>query len=278
MIGKLIMTSFTPPSEQLFLIAGPCVIESEEHALKMARLIAETCANEKIELVFKASYDKANRTAGDSFRGPGMEKGLRILAEARRLTGRPVLTDIHETQEAEKAAEFVDILQIPAFLCRQTDLINAAVRTGKWVNIKKGQFLAPWDMVNVVEKARAAGCEKLIITERGASFGYNNLVADMRSLVEMAKLGCPVVYDATHSVQMPGGAGKSSGGRREYIEPLLRAAVAVGVNGVFMEVHDDPANAKSDGPNQLPIERLAQVIRTIKALDACRRAAEGAAS
>jgi len=272
------MTSLTLPSDQLFLIAGPCVIESEEHALKMSRAIAEICAREGIELIFKASYDKANRTSGDSFRGPGMEAGLRILAEARRITGRPVLTDIHESSEAEKAAEFVDILQIPAFLCRQTDLINAAVRTGKWVNIKKGQFLAPWDMVHVVEKARAAGCEKLIITERGASFGYNNLVADMRSLVEMAKLGCPVVYDATHSVQMPGGAGKSSGGRREYIEPLLRAAVAVGVNGVFMEVHDDPANAKSDGPNQLPIQRLAHVIRTIKALDACRRAAEGAAS
>ncbi|MBI1783862.1 3-deoxy-8-phosphooctulonate synthase [Candidatus Sumerlaeota bacterium] len=267
--------SVTISPEKLFLIAGPCVIESEEHVVALARKIAEIARGAGMDLIFKASYDKANRTSFDSFRGPGLKEGLRILARVKNEIGAPILSDVHETGEVEAAAEVLDILQIPAFLCRQTDLIAAAVGTGRCVNIKKGQFLAPWDMANVVEKARSApvaGTQaRIMVTERGVSFGYNNLVSDMRSLVEMAKFGCPVVYDATHSVQMPGGAGKSSGGRREYIEPLLRGAVAVGVNGVFMEVHDDPANAKSDGPNQLPIERLGGVIRMMQTLDAARK-------
>ncbi len=258
-------------SERPFLIAGPCVIESEDHVLTLGRRISAIAKEENMDLIFKASYDKANRTSGDSFRGPGLEEGLRILAKVREEIGAPILTDIHETSQVERVAEVADALQIPAFLCRQTDLIEAAARTGRCVNVKKGQFLAPWDMVHVVEKAREAGAEKIMVTERGASFGYNNLVSDMRSLVELAKLDCPVVYDATHSVQTPGGAGKSSGGQRQYIEPLLRAAVAVGVNGVFIETHDDPDHAKSDGPNALPLDRLRGVIRMVKRLDAARR-------
>jgi 2-dehydro-3-deoxyphosphooctonate aldolase (KDO 8-P synthase) len=265
------MAEFSPSADRPFLIAGPCVIESEDHTLKMADAIARIARAKTIDLVFKASYDKANRTSFDAYRGPGLEEGLRILARVRSVIGLPVLTDIHETREATPAAEVVDILQIPAFLCRQTDLIAAAVRTGRWVNIKKGQFLAPWDLAHAVEKARQAGGEKIMVTERGASFGYNNLVSDMRSLVELRKLGVPVLYDATHSVQMPGGAGSASSGRREYIEPLLRAAVAVGLDGVFIEVHDAPDRARSDGPNQLPLDRLSAVINSILAFDATRR-------
>ncbi len=258
-------------THQPFFIAGPCVIESEDHVLKMAHALKKIADTNGIQLFFKASYDKANRTSADSYRGPGIAEGLRILARAKSETGLPLLTDIHETHEVGQVAEVCDILQIPAFLCRQTDLIVAAAKSGRCVNIKKGQFMAPWDMTHVVEKARGAGAKQILLTERGVSFGYNNLVSDMRSLVEMAKLGCPVVYDATHSVQMPGGAGKSSSGRREYIEPLLRAAVAVGIQGVFMEVHDNPEKALSDGPNQLPLERFDAVIKMVLGMDAARR-------
>lgn len=257
--------------ERLFLIAGPCVIESPEHALSMARRIAAVADAIKIDYIFKASFDKANRTSAGAFRGPGLEAGLEVLGRIRREVGVPVLTDIHEPAQAEPVAEVVDVLQIPAFLCRQSDLIAAAAATGRPLAIKKGQFLAPWDMVHVVQKARSAGAQRVIVVERGVSFGYNNLVADMRSLVELAKLDCPVVFDATHSVQTPGGAGGSSGGRREYVEPLARAAVAVGVDGIFIEVHDDPDKALSDGPNSLALARLESVLRGLIRIDSARR-------
>jgi 2-dehydro-3-deoxyphosphooctonate aldolase (KDO 8-P synthase) len=248
----------------LFLIAGPCVIESERHARSMAERIARVAADANLGYVFKASFDKANRTSLSGFRGPGIDEGLRILGAIRRDLALPVLTDIHEPSQAERAAEFVDILQIPAFLCRQTDLLVAAARTGRTVNVKKAQFLAPWDMRNVVDKLTGSGCERIVVTERGSSFGYNTLVVDMRSFPIMRRFGWPVVYDVTHSLQKPGGLGTASGGDSEFIEPLARAGVACGVDGVFMEVHDDPARALSDGPNALPLERLAPLLASLR--------------
>ncbi len=253
-------------SGELFLIAGPCVIESEAHALKMAESIAKIAAQKKIPYIFKASYDKANRTSIRSFRGLGRDEGLRILGRVRSVVGVPVLTDVHEAADAARVAEAVDVLQIPAFLCRQTDLLVAAAKTGRAVNVKKGQFVSPWDMRHAVEKVREAGCEKVFLTERGASFGYNNLVVDMRSLAVMREFA-PVVFDATHSVQLPSvGAtngdqtAQQSGGQPEFIPLLARAAVAAGVDGVFLEVHDNPGLAKSDGANALDLKDLASVL------------------
>lgn len=247
----------------LFLIAGPCVIESERHARSMAERIARIAADAGVPYVFKASFDKANRTSISSFRGPGIEEGLHILQSIQRDVGVPVLTDVHEAWQAERAGDVVDVLQIPAFLCRQTDLLIAAAKTGRAVNVKKGQFLAPWDMKNVVDKMREAGCERLSLTERGSSFGYNALVVDMRGFPIMRRFGWPVVYDVTHSLQKPGGLGGASGGDSEFIEYLARAGVACGVDGVFMEVHDNPAAALSDGPNALPLERLAPLLDSL---------------
>ncbi len=247
----------------LFLLAGPCVIESEALCLKVAASVAKTCRRLGLPYVFKASFDKANRTSGKSFRGPGIEAGLEILARVRRKIGVPVVTDVHTEAQAQLAGEVVDILQIPAFLCRQTDLIEAAVATGKIVNIKKGQFLSPQEMGRVAEKARLAGGKHILLTERGTTFGYNNLVADMRSIPVMKSFGFPVVFDATHSVQQPGGGGDKSGGQREFAPVLAKAALAVGANGLFIETHPKPDAAMSDGPNMIP---LAQMNATLKAL------------
>ncbi len=249
---------------QLFLIAGPCVIESEAHALKMAEAIADVCREKKLPCIFKASYDKANRTSIRSFRGPGLEEGLRILRKVRETVSLPVLTDVHEAADVPHVAEVVDVLQVPAFLCRQTDLLVAAGKSGRAVNIKKGQFVSPWDMRHAVEKVREAGGERVFLTERGASFGYNNLVVDMRSLAIMRKFA-PVVFDATHSVQLPSagtanGDAVESGGQPEFIPLLARAAVAAGVDGIFVEVHDNPAQAKSDGANALDLKLLPEVL------------------
>jgi 2-dehydro-3-deoxyphosphooctonate aldolase (KDO 8-P synthase) len=250
----------------LFLIAGPCVIESESHARKMAESVAKIAADAGIPYIFKASYDKANRSSAKSFRGPGAKEGLRILGKIKSDLKLPVLTDIHEREQAAPAAEVVDILQIPAFLSRQTDLLEAAARTNRIVNVKKAQFLSPWDMKNVVEKLAATGNNNIILTERGATFGYQNLVVDVRSFPIMKKFGYPVVFDATHSVQLPGGQGNASGGQPEFIEPLARAAVAAGVDGVFLETHDNPAEALSDGPNALPLNQLPQLLAHLKEL------------
>lgn len=250
----------------LSIIAGPCVIESREHAMKMAGAITEVAGRVGLDLVYKSSFDKANRSSIESFRGKGMDFGLGILGEVKKEFGVPVITDIHQPAQAETAAEVADILQIPAFLCRQTDLLVAAAKTGRAVNVKKGQFLAPWDAKNIVEKLRSAGADRILLTERGASFGYNNLVVDFRSFPIMRGFGVPVVFDTTHSLQLPGGLGKSTGGQSQYIENFARAAVACGVDAVFMEVHDDPANAPSDGPNQLPLERLEPLLRDLKAI------------
>lgn len=270
-IGEDTPAPVTAGGDRPFLIAGPCVIESEAHTLELAKAIAAIAAERKIPYIFKASFDKANRTSIDSYRGPGMEEGLRILAKVRKEVGVPVLTDFHGPAQAGPVAAVVDVLQIPAFLCRQTDILVEAAKTGKTVNIKKGQFLAPGDIVHAVRKAEASGAEKIMLTERGASFGYNNLVTDPRSLAEMAKLGWPIIFDATHSVQTPGGAGSSSGGTPEFIAPLVRAAVAVGVSGVFMEVHGNPAEALSDGANALDLKLLPTMIDTILEIDAARR-------
>jgi len=264
------MSSFSVPAgpvsfsntAPLALIAGPCVIESQEHVLFMARAIRDVVGL----YVFKASFDKANRSSVNSFRGPGLKEGLRILGEVRKL-GIPVLTDIHEPAQAAEAAEVVDILQIPAFLCRQTDLLLEAGRTGKAVNIKKGQFVSPADVVHAAEKVASTGNRQIILTERGSSFGYNNLVVDMRGFPIMAATGYPVVFDATHSVQLPGAAGSASGGQPRFIEPLSRAAVATGISGVFAEVHNDPAHAKSDGANALHLDLLPQFWKRLMALD-----------
>ena len=253
----------------LFLIAGPCVVESEQLQIDVAGRLGEMTAALGIPFVFKSSYDKANRSSHASFRGPGMDEGLRILAEVRRQVGVPVLTDVHEEGEIATVASVVDVLQTPAFLCRQTDFIQAVARAGRPVNIKKGQFLAPDDMKQVVAKAKAAsGADNLMVCERGASFGYHNLVSDMRSLAIMRDTGCPVVFDATHSVQLPGGQGTSSGGQREFVPVLARAAVAAGVAGLFMETHPDPAKALSDGPNAWPLPRMRQLLETLVELDA----------
>jgi len=252
-----------------FLIAGPCVIESEQMALDIAGEMKAITDALAIPYVFKASYDKANRSSGKSFRGLGMEKGLEILAKVRREIGVPVLTDVHTEEEIPVVAAVVDMLQTPAFLCRQTDFIHAVASCGKPVNIKKGQFMAPGDMKNVVDKAREANgsADNILVCERGASFGYNNLVSDMRSLAIMRETGCPVVFDATHSVQLPGGQGTSSGGQREHVPVLARAAVAVGIAGLFMETHPDPAKAMSDGPNAWPLPRMRELLQVLKALD-----------
>jgi 2-dehydro-3-deoxyphosphooctonate aldolase (KDO 8-P synthase) len=252
-----------------FLIAGPCVVESEQLQMDVAGQLKEMTAALGIPFVFKSSYDKANRSSGKSYRGPGMEKGLEILAKVRKTLSVPVLTDVHTTEEIAEVVKHVDVLQTPAFLCRQTDFIHAVARAGKPVNIKKGQFLAPSDMKNVVDKAReASGSDNIMVCERGASFGYNNLVSDMRSLAIMRETGCPVVFDATHSVQLPGGQGTSSGGQREFVPVLARAAVATGVAGVFMETHPDPAKALSDGPNAWPLQRMKDLLATLKDIDA----------
>jgi 2-dehydro-3-deoxyphosphooctonate aldolase (KDO 8-P synthase) len=257
--GKVEMGAGAP----LFFIAGSCVIESEAHAMMMAERLAAIAGELRVPLIFKASYDKANRSSGSSFRGPGLKEGLRILGEVKRKTALPILTDVHEASQAAAAAEVCDVIQIPAFLCRQTDLLIAAGKTGCAVNIKKGQFVSPWEMSNAVEKIASTGNEKIIVTERGASFGYQNLVVDVRSFPILRKLGYPVVFDATHSVQLPGGEGKSSGGQPEFIEPLARAAVAAGVDGVFMEVHDNPAKALSDGANALALEKFRPLVQRL---------------
>ncbi len=255
--------------QPLFLIAGPCVIESEQMALDTAGRLKEICLELGIPFIYKSSYDKANRSSGKSFRGFGMEAGLKILEKVKAQIGVPVLTDVHSIEEIAPVAAVVDVLQTPAFLCRQTDFIHAVARCGRPVNIKKGQFLSPWDMHNVVEKARdASGQDNIMVCERGASFGYNNLVSDMRSLAVMRNTGCPVVFDATHSVQLPGGQGTVSGGQREFVPVLARAAVAAGVSGVFMETHPNPAQALSDGPNAFPLGHLKELLQTLKVIDA----------
>ena len=252
----------------LFLIAGPCVIESRQLALDTAGELKELCADLGIPFIYKSSYDKANRSSGASFRGLGMEEGLRILEEVRAQIKVPVLTDVHTEEEVPAVAAVVDVLQTPAFLCRQTDFIHAVARAGKPVNIKKGQFLAPWDMKNVVEKAReASGQDNIMVCERGVSFGYNNLVSDMRALMVMRETGCPVVLDATHSVQLPGGQGSKSGGQREFVPVLARAAVASGISGIFMETHPDPDAALSDGPNAWPLKKMRALLETLRMLD-----------
>ncbi len=260
------------PASALTLIAGPCVIESPELVFEIAARISDICARLGINPIFKASFDKANRSSGSSFRGPGVSDGLEVLAEVKRRTGMRLLTDIHESHQAAPVAEVVDVLQIPAFLCRQSDLLLAAAAaaagTDKVINVKKGQFLAPWDMAQVVNKLRDAGAEHVWLTERGSSFGYNTLVVDYRSLPQLRDLGCPVIFDATHSVQQPGGRGTSSGGQREFVAPLARAAVAVGVDGLFMEVHPDPENALSDGPNMVPLHRLEPLLEQLLAIRA----------
>jgi len=253
--------------QPLFLIAGPCVIESEQLQLDVAGQLKEITTALGIPFVFKSSFDKANRTSGSSFRGPGLEQGLRILSEVKRQIQVPVLTDVHEYTPLDEVAAVVDVLQTPAFLVRQTDFIRNVCSMGLPVNIKKGQFLSPWDMLPVVEKAKSTGNGAIMVCERGASFGYNNLVSDMRSLSVMRKTGCPVVFDATHSVQLPGGQGARSGGQREFVPVLARAAVAVGVAGLFMETHPDPANALSDGPNAWPLDKMRALLETLLELD-----------
>jgi 2-dehydro-3-deoxyphosphooctonate aldolase (KDO 8-P synthase) len=260
------------PGQPLALIAGPCVIESEDFTLRMAEAIAGICEDLGIPLIFKSSFDKANRTAIDSFRGQSLEQGLKILQRVKTELGIPVLTDIHESYQAPLVAEVVDVLQIPAFLCRQTDLLVAAAATGKAINVKKGQFLAPWDMKNVVNKLESAGASNILLTERGTSFGYNTLVVDFRALPQMQALGYPVVFDATHSVQMPGGQGTTSGGQRQYVPTLARAAIAVGIDALFLEVHEDPDQALSDGPNMVKLSALKSLLADLLAL---RRSASG---
>jgi 2-dehydro-3-deoxyphosphooctonate aldolase (KDO 8-P synthase) len=249
---------------RLSFILGPCVVESAQHAMFMAQEINDICKHVGVGFVYKSSFDKANRSSIDSFRGRGMEFGLEVLAQVKAEIGVPVITDIHETSQVERVAEIADVLQIPAFLCRQTDLLVAAAKSGRVVNVKKGQFLAPWDAKNIVDKLRESDCQKILLTERGASFGYNNLVVDLRSFPIMRGFGVPVVFDVTHSLQLPGGLGKATGGQSQYIEDFARAGVACGVDAVFMEVHDDPATAPSDGPNQLPLGRLEKLLRKLK--------------
>jgi 2-dehydro-3-deoxyphosphooctonate aldolase (KDO 8-P synthase) len=261
-IGSVHIGGGGPP----LIMAGPCVIESEDITIHTARRLKEICAGAGLDLVFKSSYDKANRTSIDSFRGPGIDKGLRILQYVKSTVGLPVISDVHSVEEIGPASEVLDVLQIPALLSRQTDLITAAARTGKPVNIKKGQFLAPWDMRNVILKFTSTGSENLIITERGTSFGYNNLVVDFRGLPLMRSYGCPVVFDVTHSLQLPGGLGERSGGQREFAEPLARAAAAVGVDGFFFEVHPEPEQALCDGPNMIHLDAFGGLLEVVKSL------------
>ena len=253
--------------EPFFLIAGTCVVESEASAIDTAGALKEITAELGIPFIYKSSYDKANRSSKDSFRGPGMEEGLRILAEVKRQLGVPVLTDVHEDTPLDEVADVVDVLQTPAFLCRQTNFILNVASAGKAVNIKKGQFLSPWEMQNVVDKAKSTGNEEIMVCERGFSFGYNNLVSDMRSLAVLRGTGCPVIFDATHSVQLPGGKGSASGGQREFIPVLARAATAAGVSGLFMETHADPDKALSDGPNAWPLDKMFSLLETLQAID-----------
>jgi len=253
--------------QPLFLIAGTCVIESEQMTLDVAGQLKEITSRLGIPFIYKSSFDKANRSSANSFRGPGLETGLRILSEVQRQLSLPVLTDVHEDTPSQEVASVVDVLQTPAFLCRQTNFIQQVARLGKPVNIKKGQFLAPWDMKNVVDKAKQVGNEQIMVCERGVSFGYNTLVSDMRGLVVMRDTGCPVVFDATHSVQQPGGQGTRSGGQRQYVPVLARAAVASGIAGLFMETHPDPDNALSDGPNSWPLQRMEELLTGLKAID-----------
>ncbi len=253
--------------QPLFLIAGPCVIESEKLILDTAQRLKDITTELGVPFIFKSSFDKANRSSGASYRGPGMEEGLRILQQVREQIGVPVLTDIHDDTPLDEVADVVDVLQTPAFLCRQTNFIQTVAALGKPVNIKKGQFLAPWDMQHVVAKAKATGNEQVMVCERGVSFGYNNLVSDMRSLAVMRDTGCPVVFDATHSVQLPGGQGASSGGQREFVPVLARAAVAAGVSGLFMETHPDPEQALSDGPNSWPLDAMPELLETLQLID-----------
>ncbi len=263
-VGNLVFGGNRP----LVLIAGPCAIENEDLTLRIAGYLKQLCTELGVGLVFKASYDKANRTSVDSFRGPGMDEGLRILQKVKDEFELPVLSDVHGESQVQAAAQVLDIIQIPAFLSRQTDLLVAAGRTGKVVNVKKGQFLAPWDMANAVGKIESTGNSNILLTERGASFGYNNLVTDMRSLVIMREIGFPVIYDATHSVQLPGGSGTSSGGQRQFVAPLSRAAVAAGIDGLFWEVHENPEQALCDGPNSLPLQNLRGMLEQMLAIDA----------
>lgn len=253
--------------QPIFLIAGPCVIESEAMAMETSSKLKEITERLGINFIYKSSYDKANRSSGDSFRGPGIEEGLRILRKVKEEVGVHILTDVHENTPIDEVSDVVDVLQTPAFLCRQTDFIVRVANSGKAVNIKKGQFLAPWDMKHVVDKARSTGNQQIMVCERGASFGYNNLVSDMRSLAVMRESNCPVVFDATHSVQLPGGQGASSGGQREHVPVLARAAVAAGVSGVFMETHPDPSKALSDGPNAWPLDKMESLLSTMLELD-----------
>ena len=252
--------------DQLPIIAGPCVIESKDHILYMAEKIKSIADKVNLPLIFKSSFDKGNRSSHSSFRGPGLDPGLRILEDVKKTFNIPITTDIHNASQAVTVAEIVDIIQIPAFLCRQSDIIDSAVKTGKIINIKKGQFMAPWDVKNIVEKVAEGGGEKLLLTERGSSFGYNNLVSDMTSIPIMQNFGVPVIFDATHSVQRPGGLGKTTGGAREFIPTLAKAAVAAGCNGVFMEVHNDPNNAKSDAASQWPLDELSELLIRLKAI------------
>lgn len=255
------------PEHPFFLIAGPCVIESEQLAMDTAGALKDICGRLDIPLIYKSSFDKANRTSGSSFRGPGMEEGLQVLARVKREVSVPVLTDVHEDTDISAVARVVDVMQTPAFLCRQTNFIHRVAEAGIPVNIKKGQFLSPWDMKNVVDKARSAGNQQIMVCERGVSFGYNNLVSDMRSLAVMRETECPIVFDATHSVQLPGGQGGSSGGQREFVPVLARAAVAVGVSGLFMETHPTPDRALSDGPNAWPLGQMEELLTTLRELD-----------
>jgi len=267
-IGSLTVGNDLP----LAIIAGPCAMESREHALEMAQALSEICGSLGVGLIYKSSFDKANRTSLSSQRGIGLDQALPIFAEIRETFGCPVLTDVHDATQCAAVAEAVDVLQIPAFLCRQTDLLVAAAKTGGVVNVKKGQFLAPWDMRNVAEKVRASGNDRVLLTERGASFGYNTLVTDLRGLPIMAQTGCPIVFDATHSVQQPGGQGTTSGGQREFVPVLARGAVAVGVAAVFMEVHQDPDRAPSDGPNMVPLHQFRDLLETLVAFDKLAKA------
>lgn len=262
-VGKIQIGGDLP----LAVIAGPCVIESRESALRHAAALKERAERAGVGYIFKSSYDKANRSSLDSFRGPGLEKGLEILAAVKADIGVPILTDVHEIDQVAAAKDVADVLQVPAFLCRQTDFVLAVAQSGRVINVKKGQFLAPWDMRNIVEKIRSTGNEQILLTERGASFGYNNLISDMRSLVVMRELGYPVVFDATHSLQLPGGLGHASGGERKYIPALARAGVAAGIDALFMEVHEDPDRALSDGPNSLALENFENLLRVVKQLD-----------
>ncbi|MBO8154147.1 3-deoxy-8-phosphooctulonate synthase [Thermovirga sp.] len=272
MVRSFSLGNYKVGEERLLVVAGPCVLESLDLALEVAQVAGKVCSSLGMDYVFKSSFDKANRTSIHSYRGPGMEKGLNWLAEIKAKTGYPILTDIHEPWQAARVAEVADVLQIPAFLCRQTDLLVAAARTGKVINIKKGQFLSPWDMAQAARKCLEAGNNRIILCERGTTFGYNQLVVDMRSLPIMRSFGYPVMFDGTHSVQMPGGQGERSGGDRRFVLPLIRAAVAIGIDALFLETHPEPDKAKSDGPNMVPLSDLEKLLKQVKKIHEAARA------